>query len=68
ASPPSWAGKIKWSEIESIKQGEFGIHIYKNGRVFYSVPKNALPMDLPADELVRSWSLFMAQSKATTQI
>ena len=58
-----WETKVKWQIVEQIIQEKVGIHIYTYGRVLFSIPKSVLPVNLPPDELIRSWNSFRTQAK-----
>jgi hypothetical protein len=59
----SWETKVKWQIVDKIVQEKIGIHIYAFGKILFSVPKSVLPVNIPSDELIRSWNSFIAEAK-----
>ena len=59
----TWETKIKWQVVDKIVQKKVGVHIYTYGRILFSIPEAVLPIELPADELIRSWTALTAQSR-----
>ena len=59
---PTWEAKIKWQIVDKIVQGEIGIYLFAFDRLYFSIPKELLPPNLSADELVSSWSKLIQQT------
>ena len=59
---PMLETKIKWQIVEKIVQGKVGIHFFVFDRIQISIPKELLPPNMSADELVSLWSTLRLQT------
>jgi hypothetical protein len=59
---PMLETKIKWQIVEKIVQEKVGIHFFVFDRIQISIPKELLPPNMSADELVSLWSTLRLQT------
>ncbi len=55
--------KVKWQIIDKVVQGKCGVYVFSDNVILFSIPKAVLPINLPSEELIRSWNSFIAQAK-----
>jgi len=62
---PTWETKIKWQIVDKVVQGKVGVYLFVFDQPHFSIPKESLPSNISADELISAWSGFICQSSPT---
>lgn len=57
----SWKTEMKWHLVDQIANEKIGIHIRSGKRYVFGVPKTALPPNLTADELIKTWQSYLGK-------
>ena len=54
--------KTRWQTIDRFVNGEKNIHAFIGNQIFLSVPKTALPQNLTANELIKTWEGYLPKN------